>query len=185
MTPAYHELPGEQRYGAEGMAGDLAEDKVSSVLSAMDRPVVRFGVSRVDTQRAQHTTWSPLIRYAPDFLGWARFIECQGTNGDTVLFKEPKLESLIVWNTVMPVWFGLYNMKDDTVIFADLPSVLWACKHPQTQNIILDAGTKGEKVAYEVPLSLLQEIRFNNAFEADRIEKGKPKRAKQTKGYNT
>lgn len=173
---AFHELSGEDRYGAHGMAGDLAESKVAEVLKQMDRPVVPFGPRRVDTGRAQQTTWPSVVRHAPDFLGFARFIEVQGTNGDTVIVKEDKLQDLIFWNSLMPVWFGIYNMADDTVTFCDLPAMLWASSHPESEKMTLDAGTRGEKEAYQIPLRVLMEKRYHNAFEAARVTSGKRKR---------
>lgn len=173
----YHELPGIERYGEDALAGDLAESKVAEVLAKKNRPVASFGPRRVSTERAQQTTWPELIRFAPDYLGWNRFIECQGFGRDRrIIFKERKLEALIFWNGIMPVWFGLYDAIEDTVTFADLASVLWAVHHPDTEVIQLDAGNKAEKVAYSVPVSVLHLRRFNDAFEADRIAKGKRKR---------
>jgi hypothetical protein len=174
---AYHQLSGMERYGENALAGDLAEEKVAKVMADMNRPVVPFGPRRVSTERAQQTTWPEVIRFSPDYLGWNRFIECQGFGRDRrIIFKERKLDALIYWNGIMPVWFGLYDAIEDTVIFADLSSVLWAVHHPETETLELDSGIKAEKAAYSVPLSVLLERQYNNAFEADRVEKGKRKR---------
>jgi hypothetical protein len=174
---AFHELPGIERYGADALAGDLAESKVAQVLAAKNRPVVDFGPKRVSTERGQHTTWPELIRFAPDYLGWGRFIECQGFGGNRrILFKERKLDALMFWNGIMPVWFGLYDAVEDTVIFADLPAVLWAIHHPETETVMLNAGNVVEKVAYSVPVEILRTVEFKDAFEADRVERGKRKR---------
>jgi hypothetical protein len=142
----------------------------------LDRPVVRFGPARVDTGRAQQTTWHPLVRYAPDFLQFGRFIECQGTGGEYIIFKQDKLEALITWNALMPVWFGIYNSSDDTVVFADLSAVLWCIHHPDAEPMMLDKDGKFPKEAWKVPLEILMEVRYHNAFEAQRIESGKKKR---------
>jgi hypothetical protein len=177
MSPAYYERSGEDRYGANSIAGDLAEDAVARVcVEQFNRPVVRFGPARVDTGRAQQTTWHPLVRHAPDFLQFGRFIECQGTNGEYVIFKKDKLEALITWNALMPVWFGLYNSTSDEVIFADLACVLWAIHHPDTEPMTLDADTKLPKEAWKVPLDVLLVTRFHNAFEAERVTGGRRKR---------
>lgn len=174
MNQAYHERTGMERYGADSIAGDLAEAAVAKVCDEqLNRPVVRFGPARVSTERAQQTTWHSLVRYAPDFLQFGRFIECQGTNGVYIIFKKDKLEALITWNAWMPVWFGLYNSRDDQVIFADLASVLWAIHHPSVQPMILDAETSFPKEAWKVPLEVLFESRYTNAFDAARALTGK------------
>jgi hypothetical protein len=181
MSPSgYTELSGEERYGEHGMAGDLAEAKVSQVLTEQfNRPPVPFGPRRVNTKRAQHTTWHAVVRHAPDFLGFGRFIEVQGCNGERVIVKKDKLDALIFWNGLQPVWFGIYNQADETVMFADLPSVLWAAQHPESTAIVLDAESKYPKEAWEVPLRLLREVSYHDAFEAVRVEQGKRKRKPQ------
>jgi hypothetical protein len=177
VTGAYYEQSGEDRYGASSIAGDLAETAVAKVSEEqLNRPVVRFGPARTDTGRAQQVTWHPLIRYAPDFVQFGRLIECQGTGGDYIIFKKEKLEALITWNAWMPVWFGIYDTSKDAVIFADLSSVLWAVQHPDAEPLLLDADTKFPKDAWKVPVPVLLEPRYHNAFEADRIEQGKRKR---------
>lgn len=177
MNAAFHELSGEERYGANSIAGDPAEQAVARVSEEQfNRPVVRFGPARVDTSRAQQTTWHPLVRYAPDYIQFGRLIECQGSGGEYVIFKKEKLEALIVWNAWMPVWFGIYRSDTDEVIFADLASVLWSVQHPEAEPITLDADSKYPKEAWKVPLPILLEPRYHNAFEADRVEQGKRKR---------
>ena len=177
MNIPYYEQKGEDRYGAGSVAGDIAESAVSRVCDEqLNRPVVRFGPARVDTARAQQTTWHPLVRYAPDYLQFGRFIECQGTAGEYIIFKRNKLEALITWNAWMPVWFGIYNSQTDEVIFADLSSVLWAIHHPDAKPLVLDGDTKAPKEAWKVPIVVLLEVRYHNAFEAERIEQGKRKR---------
>lgn len=81
-----------------------------------------------------------------------------------------------MWNAWMPVWFGIYNSQTDEVIFADLSSALWAIHHPLAEPMVLDADTKVPKEAWKVPLDVLLEPRYHNAFEAERIEQGKRKR---------
>ena len=177
MNTPYYEQSGEDRYGAGSIAGDLAENAVARVSDEqLNRPVVRFGPARVDTSRAQQTTWHPLIRYAPDFIQFGRLVECQGTGGEYVIFKKDKLEALITWNAWMPVWFGIYNSQTDEVIFADLSCVLWAIHHPTAEPLVLDADTKVPKEAWKVPIDVLLETRYHNAFEAERIQQGKRKR---------
>ena len=177
MNGAYYEQTGEDRYGAGSIAGDLAETAVAKVSDEqLNRPVVRFGPARTDTGRAQQVTWHPLIRYAPDFVQFGRLIECQGSGGEYVIFKKEKLEALITWNAWMPVWFGLYRTDTDEVIFADLAAVLWSVQHPDSEPMLLDAETKFPKEAWKVPLVVLLEPRYYNAFEAERIEQGKRKR---------
>jgi hypothetical protein len=73
------------------MAGDLAEAKVMEFMQTIDRPVQHFGAKHVPTERAQATTWTPKIRHAPDFLGWAKFFEVQGCWNKHVIFKVDKL----------------------------------------------------------------------------------------------
>jgi hypothetical protein len=164
----YMDLPAQDRYGADAIAGDLAESKVAAVLAALDRPIHDFGPKRVDTSRAQAMTWPKEIRHMPDYLGFGRFIEVQGSNGDVVLFKEDKLNALVFWNALMPVWFGIYNTSTDEVLFADLASVLWACHHERAYRLTLDEGTRAEKQAFEVPIDVLYQVRFENAFAAEK-----------------
>jgi hypothetical protein len=178
MMVEFYELPPEDRYGAWGTAGDIAEAKVAKVLEDMDRPCVKI-VGRHDTARAQHTTWHPMIQALPDFLGWGRFIEVQGSAGDYVIFKEHKLEAMLFWHGLMPVFFGIYNSRNDEVIFCDLSTIYWAINTPDIEIMTLDASTKNPKVAYKVPLEILLERRVSSAFEADRIAKGKRKRKAQ------
>lgn len=167
-TPFY-EKTGENRYGADAMAGDLAESKVEEVMAAMDRPVVPFGPRRVSTARAQQMTWDRVVRHAPDFLGWGRFIEAQGSNGTYVIFKEEKIADLTWWASLMPVFLGIYLQPQDTVIFCDLGSVRWALSHPDTEELILDAGTNYPKQAWKVPVSVLMERRVVDAFAASKV----------------
>ena len=180
MSPAYHELSGEERYGADSIAGDMAEQAVAHICERdLNRPVVRFGPARVPTGRAQQTTWHPLVRYAPDFLQFGRFIECQGTGGDYVIFKKEKLEALITWNALMPVWFGVFDSSRNEVVFMDLAAVLWAVHHTRSEPMLLDQETKFPKEAWKVPLDLFTEVRYHNAFEAERVESGRRKRTEQ------
>lgn len=177
MNAAFYELSGEERYGADSIAGDPAEQAVARVSEEQfNRPVVRFGPARVDTSRAQQTTWHPLVRYAPDYIQFGRLIECQGSGGEYVIFKKEKMEALIVWNAWMPVWFGIYRSDTDEVIFADLASVLWSIHTPQAEPVILDADSKFPKDAWKVPLPVILEPLYHNAFEADRVQQGRRKR---------
>lgn len=166
MDGRFHELSGMDRYGENAPAGDLAESKVAEVLANMDRPVASFGPRRVSTERAQHTTWSRVIRHAPDFLGWGRFIEVQGSNGRTIIFKQDKLDDLGWWDTIMPVFFGIYLQAQDKVIFCDLPSVLWSISHETTKAIVLDPDTRNPKNAWEVEVDTLLARRVTDAFAA-------------------
>lgn len=177
MSTPFYEQSGEDRYGADAMAGDLAERKVAAVCEARNRPVVRFGPFRVSTERAQQMTWPKEVRFMPDFLEFGRAIECQGSNGEYVIFKEEKVQALIWWNTILPVWFGIYNQGTDEVIFADIASVLWAIEHPDTEFMILDADTRYPKDAYKVPMNVLLERKFADAFAAAKVlqEKGSKK----------
>lgn len=176
MDGKFNELSGEARYGDGAMAGDMAEDRVARVLAGMDRPVVPFGPRRVSTARAQHTTWPEVIRHCPDYLGWSRFFEVQGSDGETVIFKQAKLDSLMFWDTIMPVFFGIYLQRQDEVVFCDMASVLWAIAHPTTEEIILDADTKNPKDAFRVQVSTLLERRTVDAFaahKADQVARGR------------
>lgn len=178
MEGRYHELEGMDRYGENSLAGDLAEEKVRQVLTNMDRPPIPFGPNRVPTGRAQHTTWTKEIRHAPDFLGWGRFIEVQGSDGDTVIFKVDKLDALTWWDAMMPVFFGIYLQRQDEVIFCDMASVLWAIAHPTTEEMLLDADTRNPKEAFKVQVSSLLERRAMDAFaahKADQTRKRKPR----------
>lgn len=164
---AFHEKAGEDRYGADALAGDLAEAKVAAVCEARSRPLAPFGPRRVSTERAQHMTWQKEIRHAPDFLEFGRFMEVQGCGkSGLVIFKKDKLDALIFWNGLMPVWFGIYNSDTDEVMFADLPAVLWAVQHPDSTPIVLDPDTRHPKDAWEVPWTLLRGVEYADAFAA-------------------
>jgi len=176
MQGRYHELEGMDRYGENSLAGDLAEEKVTQVLEAMDRPVVSFGPKRVSTKRAQHTTWTREIRHAPDFLGWGRFIEVQGSDGDTVIFKQEKTEALTWWDTIMPVFYGIYLQRQNEVLFCDLETVMWAISQEGVEEITLDADTRNPKTAWIVPISVLMERQTTDAFASTKAAKGKKKR---------
>jgi hypothetical protein len=176
MQGRYHELEGMDRYGENSLAGDLAESKVTQVLAAMDRPVVEFGPKRVSTKRAQHTTWTREIRHAPDFLGWGRFIEVQGSDGETVIFKQEKTEALTWWDTIMPVFYGIYLQKQNEVLFCDLETVMWAISQEGVEEITLDADTRNPKTAWIVPVSVLLERQTTDAFASTKAAKGRKKK---------
>jgi hypothetical protein len=167
---AFYEQTGENRYGADAMAGDLAEEKVAKVLADMDRPVASFGPRRVSTARAQQMTWDRRIRHAPDFLGFGRFIEAQGSNGSYIIFKQEKLEDLTWWATIMPVFFGIYLQGQDQVIFCDIGSVIWAIANKESEELILDKDTRYPKQAWKVPVSVLMERRVLDAFAAAKVK---------------
>lgn len=167
----FYEQSGVNRYGEQAMAGDLAESKVEQVMAGMDRPVVPFGPRRVSTARAQQMTWDRVVRHAPDFLGWGRFIEAQGSGGDYVIFKAEKLHDLSWWATIMPVFFGIYLQAQDQVIFCDLGSVMWAIAHENSEELTLDADTNYPKQAWKVPVSVLMERRVVDAFSAAKMGK--------------
>lgn len=167
---AFHTLSGEDRYGADGLAGDMAEAAVAEVCRLRNRPVAPFGPRRVSTERAQQMTWQKEVRYAPDFLEFGRFIEVQGCgNSGVVIFKKEKLDALIFWNGLMPVFFGIYNSATDQVMFADLPAVLWAVQHPSATPIVLDEDTRYPKDAWEVRWDLLRGVEFADAFAAHKV----------------
>jgi hypothetical protein len=170
---AFKDLKGEARYGEGAMAGDLAEAKVMEFMESIERPVQHFGAKHVPTERAQATTWTPKIRHAPDFLGWAKFFEVQGCWNKHVIFKVDKLECLLAWDAEMPVWYAIYIQATDEIIVCPLQTVLWACNDSRTTPITLDIGTRAEKQAYEVPLEVLLDVRVKDSMELHRLTKGK------------
>jgi hypothetical protein len=159
------------RLGSDGMAGDLAESKVEQVMAAMDRPVHPFGPRRVPMERGQQMTWDPIVRHMPDYLGWGRFIEVQGSNGTVIIFKDDKLRSLEWWDGIMPVFMGIYLQAQDEVMFCDLPTVRWAIAQPNVRQFILDENTRNPKLAWEVPVSVLTDRRVKDAFANSKKEK--------------
>lgn len=170
---SFHMLDGLDRYGADGMAGDLAESKVSAVCEARNRPLQPFGPRRVPTERAQHTTWVDVVRHSPDFLEWGRFMEVQGSDGNTIIFKAGKLQALSWWDTLMPVFFGIYLQAQDEVLFCDLPTVLWAIAHEDSEEMILDPDTRNPKQAWRVPVAVLKERLVTDAFAAAKKERNR------------
>jgi hypothetical protein len=169
---SFHELQGLDRYGEDAMAGDLAEGKVEAYMESIDRPVIPFGPRRVSTKRAQHTTWMKELRHAPDYLGWGRFIEVQGSDGRTIIFKEDKLNSLIWWNGLMPVFFAVYLQSQDQIMICDLNAVLWATLDPSSEEIILDADTRAPKNAWRIPVEVFMDRLTTDAFAASKAAKG-------------
>lgn len=169
-TERFYEKSSLDRIGEDAMAGDLAEAKVEQVMAAMERPVHPFGPRRVPTERAQQMTWTPIVRHMPDFLGWGRFIEVQGSNGTVVIFKDEKLRSLEWWDGIMPVFMGIYLQAQDEVMFCDLPTVRWAIAHPESRELILDGDTRKPKQAWEVPVSVLLQRRVVDSFAANKKE---------------
>jgi hypothetical protein len=167
---AFHELSGMDRYGESGMAGDLAEGKVERYLESIGRPCAPFGPRRVSTARAQHMTWPPEIRHAPDLLGWGRFIEVQGSNGEDVIFKAKKLEVLSWWSAFMPVFLAIYLARQDEILICDLATVMWAVA--LGDELILDADTRNPKLAWKVPVEVLLERRCVDAFSAAKATGG-------------
>jgi hypothetical protein len=167
----FYDLNVESRLGVDGQAGDLAESKVREVCAAMDRPLVDFGPKRVALERGQQTTWTPIIRHAPDYLGWGRFIEVQGSDGRHIIFKESKLSALTYWDAIMPVFLGIYLQSRDEVLFCDLPTVTWAIAHDDSEELILDADTRAPKTAWKVPVSVLEERLTVDCFAAAKAEK--------------
>lgn len=170
---SFHQLSGMDRYGEDAMAGDLAEGKVSQLLADMGRPCQSFGPRRVSTERAQHMTWTPEIRHAPDFLGWGRFIEVQGSNGTTIIFKKDKLQALAFWDTLMPVFFAIYLQSTDEVMFCDLAAVLWSLSSANSKELVLDVDTRNPKEAWSVPVSVLKERMTVDAFAAHKATRKK------------
>lgn len=169
---SFHQMSGLDRYGESAMAGDLAESKVEAYMASIDRPVAPFGPRRVSTARAQHTTWTREVRHAPDFLGWGKFIEVQGSDGHTVIFKEDKLEALIWWNGLMPVFFAVYLQSQDAIMICDLASVRWALARPETEEITLDEDTRNPKTAWKVPIGALLNRETTDCFAAVKAAKG-------------
>lgn len=182
MTPAerFYEKSSLDRIGEEAMAGDLAESKVEQVMAALDRPVHPFGPRRVPTERVQQMTWPPIIRHMPDYLGWGRFIEVQGSNGTVVIFKDEKLRSLEWWDGIMPVFMGIYLQAQDEVMFCDLPTIRWAISHPDVKQLTLDEGTRNPKLAWEVPVAVLMERRVKDAFAASKKQEKQNDSSKET-----
>jgi hypothetical protein len=169
MSERFYEKSGEDRYGAGALAGDLAESKVAAACEARNRPLAPFGPRRVSTERAQQMTWPEEVRHAPDFLEFGRFMEVQGCGrSGEVIFKKQKLEALVFWAALMPVWFGIYNSDRDEVMFADLATVLWAVMHPVSEHFVLDEDTRYPKEAVKVPYDLLKERRVKDAFAAQK-----------------
>lgn len=166
----FYEKPSLERVGEEGMAGDLAESKVEQAMAALDRPVHPFGPRRVPTARAQQMTWISVVRHMPDYLGWGKFIEVQGSNGSVVIFKDDKLRALEWWDGLMPVFMAVYLQAQDEMLVCDLPTIRWAIAQPTSKQLILDADTRVPKLAWEVPVGTLLERRVQNAFAAFKAE---------------
>lgn len=172
----YRDLTGEERYGSGSLSGDTAEDKVKSFMASIDRPVQEFGPKHVPTERAQAMSWTSKVRHTPDFLGWGKFIETQGCWSDHVIFKPDKLTALSEWNLEMPVWFAIYIQKTDEIILCPFETVLWSCYDSRSETIVLDEGTRGEKVAFKVPIEVLLEVKVKDSFAVDRKNREREKK---------
>jgi hypothetical protein len=169
-------LDGEDRYGEGAASGDLAEAKTLEYFDSIDRPLQDFGPKHIPTDRAVNLTWPAKIRHMPDFLGWGKFVEAQGCWADKVVFKPEKLAALLEWEVEMPVWFSIYIQKTDEILLAPLNTVLWACADTRSQCIVLDEGTPAEKIAYEVPLEVMFDVRVHDALAVDKILRERAKR---------
>ena len=111
--------------------GDPAEDRFQAVHPTN---YVTFGLRRPPLQVHRLPT---RIRYAPDFLTSAGFVEVQGFGREGVIrIKTDKLGALSWWSDLFPVeWFFFDSHKDAHAYVA--------------HNEVLDAINKDERVTLD------------------------------------
>lgn len=113
---SFKDQPFEQRMAK---LGDQAEKAFESVVQ---QGYVRFGLDRPPIQVQ---ALPKRLRYTPDYLMSARFVECQGFGRDQLLkVKRSKLDALCWWATVHPVDFFIYDSHKKRSMFMPLDQLL-------------------------------------------------------------
>lgn len=88
----------------QGTMGDIAESKFEELC---DRGFVRYGLNRPPIQMS---ALPAQLRYTPDYLTSAGFVEVQGCGRDgTLKFKAEKLAALSQWNGIHPVTLWMWD----------------------------------------------------------------------------
>jgi hypothetical protein len=163
-----------------GLAGKPAELAFETVMADKDRIIgknlFRFGFDQVDTSAGVVATFPKVLRHAPDYVSvGGHAYECQGCGVDRIItIKQDKLVDLLKWQEFLnrKIRWAFYVQPDDIVLFATMDAVLWAVNQPEAEVTVLDAGTRGEKSAWKVPVELLLRRRVKDAFEAERKVNG-------------
>lgn len=168
---AYSEKSAKDRYLNGSLGSNTAELKVEEFWEReFGEPLNRYGLQGVDTSRAIATTWPAFVRHTPDYLARNAAVEVKSCRSSTVILKLEDIESLDQWNYIIPVYVAIYQGQQDRVVIASLPAIKWACGQEGTEIRTLDKGTRGEKLAYYVPMRLLvEDQRVANAFSASKV----------------
>lgn len=113
---SFRDQPFEQRMAKLGDAAEKAFEKVCT------QGWVRFGLNRPPLNVSQ---LPKRIRYAPDYLMSAKFVECQGFGKDqTLKVKRDKLDAMCWWATVHPVEWFIWDSFKKRYMFLPLDSLL-------------------------------------------------------------
>lgn len=98
--------------------GDQAEGAFERWCEEHDKKYIRWGLDRPPLNLRMIPT---RIRYAPDYLLSARFVECQGFGTDqTFKLKLEKHGALHWWNDLHPVDLWVLDSRNNRACFLDL-----------------------------------------------------------------
>lgn len=118
MRTAYNEAPFHVRFG---MMGDISEKVFEKVFPQHHR----LGLNRPNL----HTQSLPYImRFTPDYLTIDGMVEVMGIGRDkTLKFKIEKMNNLVRWSTLCPVFLFIYDSSRKKYWYGPLDDWYTAC----------------------------------------------------------
>jgi hypothetical protein len=163
----FSELSIKDRVGAGTLSGKPAEAATYKVL-AESWDVETYGLRDVDTETALVARLEYKLAGTPDFVAkrrgvWgnepAMLVEAQGCEEEVVIVKARKLLGLIVWQHFanLPVVLAVLERAGNRVWLVDLPALLACLRNPACEPFMLDAGKRNQKLAWRLPLHLLND----------------------------
>lgn len=109
MNKPFRDQPFNARLGS---MGDAAEAAFERWCDERGVGVVRFGLNRPPLRVGD---LPPVIRYMPDYLTTAEFVECQGFGRDGLLkLKTEKRSALDHWNTLHSTALWAWDSRNKT-----------------------------------------------------------------------
>lgn len=103
--------------------GDIAERKFEEESAVK---WVRYGLCR---PAINMSALPPELRYTPDYLTAQGLVEVQGLGRDQILkVKHEKLEALVWWSKIHPVYMFVYDSHKDRSFMVDLTGLRKRCK---------------------------------------------------------
>lgn len=161
----FSELSTTERVGEGTLAGRPAEAATERVFAAK-WDVSTYGMRDVDTDSALVARLGTVLASTPDYVAKRRgvwggetplLIEAQGCEEGVAIVKARKVLALLAWQHFLnvPVVLAIYERASERLWVLDLPALL-ACLR-KAQPFVLDAGTKHQKLAWHLPLHLLNE----------------------------